>query len=105
MNDLIVTAKSVNHGRQDISLNELLNYGEHRLRLIIKSDSYKSQCYARLEAFDKSAMKWNIVVYRPHGDMQTEEGLVYSRLSDVHNEVKFQSDRAWLIAQFKNLMD
>lgn len=101
----INTDKSLTFGGQDVKLYELLNYGEHRLRLTIRSDSYQSQCYARLESFNKADMSWSVVVYRPSGDMKTQKGLVYMPPAKKATEASFKADRDWLLSQFKNLVD
>jgi hypothetical protein len=99
------TSQIFGKGHQDVVLTELLNYGDKRIRISIRSDSYKFQCYARLECFDSAAMKWNVVVYRPHADMQTPEKLVYHTMGEVQYQVQFSADRNWLMKQFQNLVD
>jgi hypothetical protein len=102
---ITVTSSAITKSGQAVTFTELVNYGDYRLRLTIKSDSYDFQCYARLENFDKQTMQWSVVVHRPHGDMQTESKLVYSRFSDDLYIKKFDSDRLWLLKQFANLID
>lgn len=99
------TAQTLTFGHQDVSLTELINYGDYRLRMSIRSDSYKSQSHARLECFDKQAMKWNEVVTRPALDMMTEEGLVYMPATKKATAASFKEDRTWLLTQFSNLVD
>lgn len=99
------TSKSLSFGGQDVKLFELLNYGDYRLRLSIRSDAYLAQCHARLESFNKADMTWSIVVYRPHADMQTQKGLAYMPPARKATEASFAQDREWLLKQFKNLVD
>ena len=101
----INTDKSLSFGQQDVKLFELLNYGDHRLRLNIRSDAYKSQCHAKFEVFNKAGMTWSVIVYRPAADMKTQEGLAYMPPSKKATEADFKADRDWLLKQFKNLVD
>lgn len=98
-------------GQQSITRLEHLQFGEHKLRLTIKSDSYKFQSYATLEVLNKATMEWSKVVYRPHSDMVTQEGLVYR--PDVQRMIRggpqldfitfVSADRKWLLDAFKAL--
>ena len=99
------TSKEVAIGGQDVKWVELLNYGDYRLRMSIRSDAYQGQCHAHLEVFDKGALKWNIVVYRPSATMATEPKLVYHPQGKVKWDLAFGTDRKWLLDQFKNLVD
>lgn len=98
-NSLSVT---VSPGQQSVTWLELLQFGKHKLRVTIKSDSYKFQCMARIEVLDADPVKWNILAYRPHGVMQTEEAMRWV-LGRVYQK-EFSADRQWLLDQARLLL-
>lgn len=72
-------SKEVYKGSQSLNLTEvvsvLIGKQKHKLKISIKSDSYRQQCYARIKRWTGSA--WN-EVHRIL-DMKTKEGLAYRR--------------------------
>lgn len=72
-------SKEVHKGHQSLTLTEvvsvLIDKDKHKLRVTIKSDSYKQQCYARIKRWTGSA--WNEVHHIL--EMKTPEGLCYRR--------------------------
>jgi hypothetical protein len=59
----------------DVMVTELAQQGEHKLRIVMRSNSYKQNMWARIERFDGT--KWH-TLYSIAGDaMKTREGLYY----------------------------
>ena len=79
-------------GGQSVLLTQLFQMGAHKLRVRIKSDSYREQCYCVIERWDSA--EWR-EVYRvdAHG-MKTPDKLVYDS-GDIMP--KFFDDVAQLI--------
>lgn len=88
------------------SSNQSLSYREHyiyenkKIKLEIKSDSYRSQCYAR--TYILKADEWCLLYSVPYAEMETKEGLIYyhdykKRPQGAHSE--FISD----ILRLKNM--
>ncbi len=66
-------------GRQDVICTVLAQMGEHKLRLRLRSDSYKFQCHAYAEVLQKAdGIKWERLVSIDHSNMATPEGLCYN---------------------------
>jgi hypothetical protein len=92
-------------GGQDVTLLELLQFGKHKLRLTIRSNAYKFQSHARVEVLDQQPVKWNMLVYRPHEDMKTPEGLCYHSGNKTRNFLPVMGeDRLWLLDQVRLLL-
>jgi hypothetical protein len=87
-------SKEVHKGSQSVTLTEvisvLVNGKKHKLRITIKSDAYRQQCYARVKRWTGST--WNEVHHIL--DMKTPEGLKHQR--DV-GEADFKDDRNELL--------
>lgn len=60
---------------QSISLVRFGKIGEHSVRISVKSDSYRQQCYAHLDVLDKQKMEWNTISSIKPTEMSTPEGL------------------------------
>jgi hypothetical protein len=105
--------RKVSRGRQDVTLLQFATVGAHKVRIEVKSDSYKFQCYAHLSVLDKEKMAWNPVVHIPHGQMHTPEGVCYqpdAREVTAHNQSTlaakyFGADVNELIRIYKALID
>jgi hypothetical protein len=104
--EFIVLSSTQSLGQQSVTLLQLLSFGKHKLRLTIKSDAYKFQSHARVEVMETSpAIKWNVLVYRPHGDMKTPEGLCYHSGAGTRNFMPAMGeDRLWLLDQTRLLL-
>lgn len=86
---------NISAGSQDVMYRELLQVGTHRLRISIRSDSYRDQCYARVEIWSPAESKWNFVECVHHGSMVTEKGLRYLQRPAIVKD--FSADRDELI--------
>lgn len=70
--------------------------GTHKVRLNVRSNSYKFQCNAVAYVWHPTELKWNVVYSIPHPNMATPEGLVYSSMADL--TPNFKSDLDALLA-------
>lgn len=84
-------------GGQSIHFTELLFGWDHRLRISIKSDSYRQQSYARMEVWSSAALTWNGVASIHHGSMRTRIGLSSLPGGSGLKALEFQADRDELI--------
>lgn len=88
-------SKEVYKGSQSLNLTEvvsvLIDGKKHKLRITIKSDSYRQQCFARIKRWTGST--WN-EVHRIL-DMNTPEGLAYRRPTPTADA--FKEDRNELL--------
>lgn len=90
-----VIESEIAKGGQSVTLKELLKINGVHLLLEIKSDSYKDQSYARIQAYGKSELKWHNLYSTHYGMMETKEGLAYSPKKVTASE--FSKDRIKLI--------
>jgi len=67
---------------QSISYREIYKLNDKKIKLAIKSDSYRSQCYAKSSVLKND--EWVDVYSIPYSLMQTPEGLAYK--SDYKNK-------------------
>ena len=65
-------------GRQSVNYSEHGKLNGHTVRVLIKSDSYAFQSYARIEALDQAELKWNVIASIPYSNMATEIGMCYN---------------------------
>ena len=70
-------------GSQDVVLVELGQQGEHKLKIKIRSNAYKSQCSAVISRFDGT--QWHPLYSIDGGAMKTEEGLIYKVRRPIAN--------------------
>lgn len=87
----------ISKGTQSIIYTEILDIVGHKAKVEIKSDSYKSQCYAHMSIWDPTLSKWNELVRIHYGSMQTEEGLCYMPAYKPVGGGNFAADRNMLI--------
>lgn len=78
---------------QSLSYREIYIQQDKRIKLDIKSDSYRNQCYAR--AYVLKQDEWSLIYSIPYSLMQTPDSLAYH--SEYKNnpklaEGKFKSD-------------
>lgn len=78
-------------GRQDVNYFEVVEYSGEKLRIEIKSDSYLSQCFARIMIW--SDRKWNFVDSIHHNNMSTPEKLVYRMQKATFGDFVADRDR------------
>lgn len=60
---------------QSLSHREIYIRQDKKIKLDIKSDSYRNQCYAR--AYVLKNDEWSLIYSIPYNLMQTPEGLAY----------------------------
>ena len=82
---------------QSLSYREIYIQQGKRIKLDIKSDSYRNQCYAR--AYVLKQDEWSLIYSIPYSLMQTPDSLAYH--SEYKNnpklaEAKFRADVAKL---------
>src|SRR5690606_37301673 len=53
--------ETINQGSQDVTARRVLSLGDFKVRLTIKSDSYKFQSFARAEVWNPATLSWNHV--------------------------------------------
>ena len=88
--------KRICHGGQDVDYVEVLQAGDHKLRVKIRSDAYAFQSYARVERWDGE--KWQFLHGLGSSNMRTPTGLyTVHRAVDGHLETKFRKDRDELV--------
>lgn len=75
-------------GSQDITYRHIYKENGLKIKLEIKSDDYKKQCYAR--AYVLSNLEWSLIYSIPYSEMKTQTGLAYK--SNV-SEILFVNDR------------
>lgn len=94
-------------GSQSIEYKEIIKYKGFKLRICIKSDSYDFQCFARIGLLKD--LKWEVLEYIPHSEMQTESQLKYRpayRGEGYKNAAsEFLKDRNKLIETAISLLD
>lgn len=73
----VLLEETINQGRQDVTARRLLTLGDFKVRLTIKSDSYKFQSFARAEVWNPATLSWNQVHSIHYAEMATPEGLCY----------------------------
>lgn len=65
-------------GTQSIDFQEIRESEEgYKIKIDIKSDSYKFQSYARVSTFDPNQLKWNILTSIHYSLMETPNELYY----------------------------
>ena len=69
--------ETINEGRQDVTARRILSLGDFKVRLTIKSDSYKFQSFARAEVWNPATLSWNQDHSIHYAEMTTPEGLSY----------------------------
>lgn len=91
----------VTTGRQSVSLQELVQMGEHKLRVQVRSDTYKFQNVARVDRWD--GRMWQLVWAIPAEATATQEGLVYHREGTM-TRAAFAADVKALLDQAKTIL-
>lgn len=62
---------------QAATFKALYKMGGTKVRVIIKSDSYQNQCYARVARWNGE--EWKQVDYIPASEMKTQDSLAYGQ--------------------------
>lgn len=73
----VLLEETINEGRQDVTARRILSLGDFKVRLTIKSDSYKFQSFASAEVWNPATMSWSQVHSIHYAEMATPEGLYY----------------------------
>ena len=92
-------------GGQTVRWLEYLDIDGRKVRIDIKTDSYKFQGHCYIEVLDKETLKWNSVVFRPPLTMVVDPNLGYGpdiKIRDVTKD--FASDRKWLLDTYGKLI-
>lgn len=71
---------------QSLVYRELYVLNNKKIKLEIKSDSYRNQCYARSYVLKND--EWSVIYSVPYAEMETKEGLIY------HHDYKKQPQKA-----------
>lgn len=87
---------------QAVDLIQYLETGSTKLRLSIRSDSYRDQCYARIERWDGT--KWQGVFSITPAAMRTDKGLVYLPNRGGVAKRHFEADITTLIDTAKHIL-
>lgn len=85
---------SISVNGQSVDYRELLDRDGARLRITIRSDSYRNQCFARISRWNGE--EWKMVDTVPPADMKTEDSLAYR--SAPPTKFAFSNDRKRLLA-------
>ena len=86
--------KTINKGRQDLSYVEVSKIGDFKVKINIKSDSYREQCFARISVWCADKLTWNIVSSIHPSRMITPSQLAYC---EAVSEKDFILDRDALV--------
>ncbi len=90
---------------QSVSYREILKINDKKIKFLIKSDSYRIQCYAK--AYVLKNDEWVEVYSVPYSEMDTKEGLIhhnnYSK-EPQHAVLEFMRDRGRLWALTKEVL-
>tara|TARA_B100000073_G_C23609123_1_gene523771 strand:- start:320 stop:634 length:315 start_codon:yes stop_codon:yes gene_type:complete len=98
--------KQISKGKQDLQLDEMIQLDDHKLRITIKSDSYRSQCYAKIYVWSKHKEEWSLIDSIHPDNMQTEEKLSYAVSNTDYKKSfhLFANDRKQLIDVAKKVL-
>lgn len=94
--------QKISFGSQSVELVNLLALGDIKLRIKIKSDSYKFQSFARIERWDGT--QWQEVASLHYGAMKTEAGLCYKPNQSGRDFRNFEADYDELLKQAKAIL-
>lgn len=83
---------TISSGQNATVYMELYEILGQRVRVSIRSDAYKEQCYARAEVWDISRKAWNQIHYVHPSKMATPEKLVYHPNKTGENPKHFEKD-------------
>lgn len=104
-------SKEIMKSGQSVNFKEVLNLEGKKIRILIKSDSYADQSYAKVELWNGS--EWNNVDYIQHANMQTPHKLKYEQHNQGeksqefifnHNLPFFKKDRDHLLKMAKEII-
>ena len=76
---------------QSIGYREIYEFKGHKIKIEICSDSFKSQCYARISVLKD--LKWSTLYTIPYEEMKTQHELAY--------KVSYRNDASLAEKEFK----
>lgn len=88
-------------GSQDLKYTEIVRFGEHRLRIEMRADSYVAQSWAKVERWNGS--EWAELYTIEGALMQTTHKLYY--LPGQRTAKDFAADRAELMARAAEILE
>ena len=96
-------SKNISSGSQELIYKEILEHNGQKLRVFIESDSYLSQCRAKVDLWD--GKKWNNIDYIHYGNMKTEAKLYYENIHRLVSDSVFKQDRDTLLKSAVDLIN
>jgi len=90
---------------QSISYREIYKLEDKKIKLEIKSDGYKNQCYAK--AYFLKESEWILIYTTPYSLMKTPDNLYYQREyknNPQKAEAEFKSDIQELKKQIRTIL-
>lgn len=96
-----VLTDTIAKGQQDAIATRVLQLQTgHKVRLIVRSDSYSFQSYAHADVWSPATLSWNRIVNIHHSNMATAAGLCYG----APNAHSFAKDMTSLLEQAKAIL-
>lgn len=96
----IIEDVSFESSKQSINRRVIYNYKNTKIRLSLKSDSYRQQCYAHAEALD--GFEWKLIYSIPPTLMATPKDLRYYPQFQPHN-ADFSKAKSYFETDVQNL--
>lgn len=91
---------SFESSKQSINRRVIYNYKNTKIRLSLKSDSYRQQCYAHAEALD--GLEWKLIYSIPPTLMATPKDLRYYSQFQPNN-ADFSKAKSYFETDVQNL--
>jgi len=92
----------IGKGQQDVVYTELLAHQSHKLKIVIRRDSYDFQSAATVQVFDTGARRWNTLAELHYSKMLTPTKL---HVMPSHSDkALFAKDRDSLLHQAKLIL-
>lgn len=92
-----VIEETISRSEQDVNYLLIANLDGHKVRVMIRSNTYDFQSHAKAEVWSKTDMRWNPVTHRTPGSMQTPFKLYYSK--EWNRADHFGEDCRYLLSQ------
>lgn len=90
---------TIARGSQDLTYSRTVMINKKfKVRITIKSDSYKAQCFAKADVWSADKLSWNNVTYIAPSLMKTEDKLYYWPASRQVTIAQFLDDESKLLA-------
>ena len=103
--EIDVLHAQVNRGSQSLNYLELVKLDDHKLRIEIKSDTYRAQCYARVSRHDGT--QWHHLHDIPSSSMSTPAQLIHKAQHNCPEKMEdlFMEDRNELLRIAELILD